>query len=155
MIDWKGAARHYRTLYSEAVERGCRDRDFWRARTFTVEREGAEHRREMQADLLNALAERDAALEAHARCTNLSNAEASRIFEEARQMREERDAARREAERLRAYALALRGDLVEIDAALSEGELPDDGVVSRHMRGTLDEDAAALASERTTEAPHT
>jgi hypothetical protein len=30
--------------------------------------------------------------EAHARCTNLSNAEAARIFEEARQMREERDA---------------------------------------------------------------
>jgi hypothetical protein len=52
MIDWKEAARHYRTLYSEAVERGCRDRDFWRDRTFTVEREGAEHRREMQAEIM-------------------------------------------------------------------------------------------------------
>lgn len=50
-IDWKEAARHYRTMYSEAVERGCHDRDFWRGRTFTVEREGAEHRREMQAEI--------------------------------------------------------------------------------------------------------
>lgn len=33
-IDWKAAARHYRTLYSEAVER-----------------EGAGHRREMQTEI--------------------------------------------------------------------------------------------------------
>jgi hypothetical protein len=59
MIDWKEAARHYRKLYTEAVERGCHDRDFWRGRTFTVEREGAEHRREMQAEItrLNTLVE--------------------------------------------------------------------------------------------------
>lgn len=61
MTDWKEAARHYRTLYHEAVEKGCSDRDFWRGRTFAVEREGAEHRREMQAEiarLSNALAAR-------------------------------------------------------------------------------------------------
>lgn len=51
MLNWKEAARHYRRLYSEAVERGCRDRDFWRGRTFAVEREGAEHRREMKTEI--------------------------------------------------------------------------------------------------------
>lgn len=50
-IDWKAAARHYRTLYHEAVEKGCSDRDFWCGRTFAVEREGAEHRRQMQAEI--------------------------------------------------------------------------------------------------------
>jgi hypothetical protein len=40
----------------------------------------------------------------------------------------------------------LRGDLVEIDTLLSEGEVDVHGPLTRHMQGTLDEDVAALAA---------
>lgn len=45
------------------IEPGKDDRDFWKGRTFTVEREGAEHRRAMQTEI-NALRAQLAAAEA-------------------------------------------------------------------------------------------
>jgi hypothetical protein len=64
------------------------------------------------------------------------------------QVAAERDAARREVMLLRAYALALRGDLIEIDGACSANDWDRVQIaVGRHMRGTFNEDVAALASE--------
>jgi len=59
-------------------------------------------------------------------------------------------AAEQQAARLRAYAMALRGDLVEIDEYGTE--YVD---VYRHMRGTLDEDVAALAASQPATAAET
>jgi hypothetical protein len=67
------------------------------------------------------------------------------------QVAAERDAALGEVEWLRAYALALRGDLIDIDGASSENDWDRvESAVGRHLRGTLNEDVAALAGERQT-----
>jgi chromosome segregation ATPase len=67
-------------------------------------------------------AELEQAIEAHARCTNLTNAEAHRIFEEAREQRERAEAAEARAEQFaaeRARATDLAERLAEAERRLA------------------------------------
>lgn len=86
-----GRAGVYWREMAERLERE-RNEAFGEVKLLTVERD---HERRLRAQcdaaLLRVAAERDRLGAEHADCSNLSHAEASRIFEEARQMRDERD----------------------------------------------------------------